>query len=430
MTIDGKRQFELLKKMSFVRMGGTAEELAAANILMDEIKAMSLEPVIEEFEIEDAELIAGQLEVLAPFNKKYAVRAYKLSESTPPEGLTAPFYYAENLTAVDLANCKGKIVLVNGYLSLEQHRKLLKSGAVAFITMSGTVLDTEETSDLSAMTMRDVRRAFGNMPAANIRITDAFEIVAGGATKVKLTAINTPVTRTSHNITVTIEGSEKPEEIVSFGGHFDSVEFSKGAHDNAAGSVINMEILRYFNENKPKRTVKVMWYGAEEMGLLGSKAWVKAHEDELDKHLCMINTDMAGVVIGYDVARVIASKEATAHCDAFMRRKGYNVGVTQEIYSSDSVPFADKGVPAVNFIRFGHHVGGTFIHCRNDLAKFLSADALAKTTRFVLDYGVELIESEVFPFDRVVPAEMVEKIDKYLAKKEMAEAAKLKEEKK
>ena len=67
MKIDGKRQFELLEKMSFVRMGGTDEEMAAANILMDEIKAMGLEPVIEEFEIEDAELIAGELEVLALF---------------------------------------------------------------------------------------------------------------------------------------------------------------------------------------------------------------------------------------------------------------------------------------------------------------------------------------------------------------------------
>ena len=429
MEICGKRQFELLEKMSFVRMGGTEQELAAANILMDEIKAMGLEPVLEPFEIEDADLVAGELEVLRPYNKKYVVRAYKLSENTPEEGLTAPFYYAENLTAVDLANCKGKIVLVNGYLSLEQHRKLLKSGAVAFITMSGTVLDTEENSDLSAMTMRDVRRAFGNMPAATIRLTDAFEIVAGGATQVKLTAINKPITRTSHNIVVTIEGSEKPEEIISFGGHYDSVEFSKGAHDNAAGSVINMEILRYFNENKPKRTVKVMWYGAEEMGLLGSKAWIKAHEDELDRHLCMINTDMAGVVIGYDVARVIASKEATAHCDAFMRRKGYNVGVTQELYSSDSVPFADKGVPAINFIRFGHHVGGTFIHCRNDVKEFLSEKALAKTTKYVLDYGVELVESVVFPFDRTVPAEMKEKIDKYLAKKEMEEAKAAKKDK-
>ena len=424
MNINGKRQMELLNKMSFVRMGGTAEEMAAAEILMEEIRSIGLEPVIEEFEIEDAELVAGELEVLAPFNKKYVVTAYKLSESTSEEGLVAPFYYAENLTAVDLANCKGKIVLVNGFFNMDMFKKLQKAGAVAFITMSGTMLETEEDSDLFTRTMRDTIRAFGNMPGANIRITDAFEIVAGGATQVKLTAINKPITRTSHNITVTIEGSERPEEIVSFGGHFDSVEFSKGAHDNAAGSVINMEILRHFAENKPKRTVQVMWYGAEEMGLLGSKAWIKAHEDELKDHLCMINTDMAGVVIGYDVARVIGTKEATAHCDAFMRRKGYNVGVTQEIYSSDSIPFADKGVPAVNFIRFGHHVGGTFIHCRNDLAKFLSAESIAKTTQFVLDYGIELIESEVFPFERTVPAEMVEKVDKYLAKKEMAEAKK------
>ncbi len=424
MNISGKREFELLEKLSFVRMGGTAEEMKAAEILMEEIKAIGLEPVLESFEIEDADLVKSELEVLEPFNKKYTVTAYKLSESTPEEGLVAPFYYAENLTAADLENSKGKIVLVNGYLGLEQFRKLVKAGAAGFITMSGTMIETEENSDLFTRTLRDVNRKFGNMPGANIRVTDAFDIVKNGATKVKLTAINTPVTRTSHNITVTIKGTEKPEEVVSFGGHYDSVEFSKGAHDNAAGSVINMEIARYFAENPPKRTVQIMWYGSEEMGLFGSKAWVKAHEDELKNHVCMINTDMAGVVIGYDVARVIATKEATAHCDAFMKRKGYNVGVTQDIYSSDSIPFADKGVPAVNFVRFGHHVGGTMIHCRYDIKEHLSAEALEKTTTFVLDYGVELVESVVFPIERVIPPEMVEKVDKYLAKKELAEAEK------
>ena len=424
MEISGKREFELLEKMSFVRMGGTAEEMKAAEILMDEIRAIGLEPVLEDFEVEDADLVKGELEVLEPFNKKYTVTAYKLSESTPEEGLVAPFYYAENLTAVDLEYAKGKIVLVNGYLNLDMFKKLLKAGAVGFITMSGTIIETEENSDLFTRTLRGTLRKFGNMPGANIRVTDAFDIVKNGATKVKLTAVNTPVTRTSHNITVTIKGTERPEEVVSFGGHYDSVEFSTGAHDNAAGSVINMEIARYFAENPPKRTVQIMWYGSEEMGLWGSKAWVRDHEEELKNHLCMINTDMAGVVIGYDVARVIATKEATAHCDAFMKRKGYNVGVTQDIYSSDSIPFADKGVPAVNFVRFGHHIGGTQIHCRYDVKEHLSAEALAKTTQFVLDYGVELVESVVFPFERVIPTEMVEKVDKYLMKKEEAEAEK------
>ena len=74
MNINGKRQMELLNKMSFVRMGGTAEEMAAAEILMEEIRSIGLEPELEAFEIEDADLVKGELEVLAPFNKKYTIR--------------------------------------------------------------------------------------------------------------------------------------------------------------------------------------------------------------------------------------------------------------------------------------------------------------------------------------------------------------------
>ena len=73
MNISGKREFELLEKLSFVRMGGTAEEMKAAEILMEEIKAIGLEPVLESFEIEDADLVKSELEVLEPFNKKYTV---------------------------------------------------------------------------------------------------------------------------------------------------------------------------------------------------------------------------------------------------------------------------------------------------------------------------------------------------------------------
>ena len=47
MNINGKRQMDLLIKMSFVRMGGTAEEMAAAEILMEEMRSIGLEPVIE-----------------------------------------------------------------------------------------------------------------------------------------------------------------------------------------------------------------------------------------------------------------------------------------------------------------------------------------------------------------------------------------------
>ncbi|MEG1862031.1 MAG: M28 family peptidase [Oscillospiraceae bacterium] len=424
MKINGKREYELLDKIGFIRMAGSLEEAKAGQILLDEIKGMGLTADYEAFDIYDADITKAELEILEPFNQKYTVTAYKFSENTPDSGLIAPFYYAEGLTAADMAQAKGKIVLVNGYLNLEMFRKLLQCGAAAFITMSGTMIENEENSDLFTRSLRDTLRTFGNMPGANIRVTDAFDMVSKGAAKAKLTVLNTTKTLPSHNIIVTLPGTEHPEEIVSFGAHYDSVEFSTGVYDNGAGSVINMEILRHFVENPPKRTLKFMWYGSEEIGLEGSKAYVRMHETELKKHIYMINVDVAGSVIGGDVARVVALQAASDHADYFMKTKGYAVEVKQDIYSSDSIPFADKGIPAINFIRFGHQLGGTFIHCRGDVIDYLSAESLERTTKFILDYSQEVINSVVFPIQRTVPTEMVEKIDKYLFKKELEEAKK------
>ena len=422
------KQFELLKKIGFVRIGGSEEEMKAAQMLKAEVEAMGIKADIEPFEIEDYVQEVAELEVLEPYNKKYTVRAYRFSENTPDEGIEAPFYYAENMTDVDIANSKGKIILVNGIVRLDLFRKILKSGAVGFISMTGTMLDTEENSDLLQRSTRDTLRAFGNLPAASIRIKDAFEMVKEGASKVKLTVKGEFVTRTSHNVVATVPGTDKAEEIVSFGAHYDSVEFSTGVYDNGAGSVINMEILRHFVANPPRRTLQFNWYGSEEMGLLGSKAWVKAHKDELKDHVYMINVDVGGSVLGADQALVLASKEAANYCDSFMRRKGYAVITKQDIYSSDGVPFADNGVPSTSFIRFGTQ-GAGYIHDRNDIIDWLYPKALERTTKFVQDYAEEMINADVFPFAKVVPPEMVEKVDNYLFKKEMAEAAKLKENK-
>ena len=418
------KQFELLKKIGFVRMGGTAEELKAAQILKEEIESMGLAADIEPFEIEDYVQEKAELEVLQPYNKKYTVRAYKFSENTPEEGIEAPFYYAENMTDVDIANAKGKIILVNGIVRLDLFRKILKSGAVGFISMTGTMLDTDENSDLLQRSTRDTMRAFGNLPAASIRIKDAFEMVKEEASLVRLTIKGENITRTSHNVVTKVAGTDKADEIVSFGAHFDSVEFSTGVYDNGAGSVIIMDILRHFVANPPRRTLQFNWYGSEEMGLLGSKAWVKAHKDELKDHVYMINVDVGGSVLGADQALVLATKEGTTYIDSFMKRKGYSVVVKQDIYSSDGVPFADNGVPSTSFIRFGTQ-GAGYIHDRNDIIDWLYPKALERTTKFVQDYAEEMINAEVFPVAKVVPPEMVEKVDNYLFKKELAEAAKL-----
>lgn len=416
---DKNRAFELLNKIGFTRVGGTAEELKAAEILKAECESFGLKAEIEPFDLEMA-TVEAELEILEPYQKKYTVRGYQCCESTPAEGLVADFLYVQDGDPVDLVDAKGKIVLVNGFLRIPLFRTLLKAGVAAIITMDGSLLDKLDETDLHQRKIRETLRAFGNVPAVQLRVADAMDIVANGATKAKVVTRNENVMLTSHNVIAEIKGTEHPEEIISFGAHFDSVEFSKGVFDNGAGSVINMEMARYFMANPPKRTVKFCWYGSEEIGLCGSKAFVRDHKDELDKHVLMINVDVGGPILGSDVAMVMAGEDLVHFTDYLMKIKGLSAKVKQSIYSSDSVPFADAGVPGINFCRFGSQ-GASFIHNRFDTMFFLSAEALGKTIEIVMEFSDAIINSVVFPIERKIPDNVKEDVDKYLYKKELAE---------
>lgn len=417
---DEQRAFDLLGKIGFTRIAGSPEELKAAEMLKAECESFGLKAEIEPFEIESA-VVEAQLEVLEPYQKIYTVRGYQCSESTPPEGLTAEFAYVENALPANLTDVRGKIVLGNGFLRVPQFRSVMKAGAAGIITIDGSLRDKLEETDLHQRKLRAALRAFGNVPVVMIRTADAMEIVAKGAKKVKITLKNENVKLTSHNVIAEIKGTEHPEEIISFGAHYDSVEFSKGVYDNGAGSVINMEAARWFMAHPPKRTVQFCWYGSEEIGLEGSKAFVRDHKDELKDHLFMINVDVGGPVLGYDCVAVTAGEELLHFVDYLLKIKGLAATTRQGIYSSDSIPFADNGVPAINFSRDGAQ-GASFIHNRFDTMAFLSAEALGKTAEVVLEFADTVINAAVFPIERKIPENIREDVDKYLYKKELAEA--------
>ena len=118
--------------------------------------------------------------------------------------------------------------------------------------------------------------------------------------------------------------------------------------------VLELSLIHIFAAHPPRRTLKINWFGSEEQGLLGSKAWTAAHADELDKHLLMINLDVAGATLGQNSAPVLATPAATAYVDGLMREMGTACLVKSDIYSSDRSPFADHGVPAVNLLSLIH----------------------------------------------------------------------------
>ena len=422
MEICGKREMELLEKIGFTRIAGSPEEEKAAQILKEECDKLGVPAIIQPFEIEQGIVEEATLEILEPFQQEIPVTGYQCAQNTPEEGLEAPFLYVENADDVSLSDARGKIVLVNGYMRVPLFRKLMKAGVAGIVTMEGQLRDKREETDLSTRKLRRTLRAFGNVPMVHTRVLDAIDMVRKGACKARLLLKGRTEEWTSHNVIATVLGTEKPEEIVSFGAHYDSVDFSKGVYDNGAGSVINMEVLRYFAENPPKRTLKFVWYGSEEIGLEGSWAYVKAHKEELEAHKLMINVDVGGPVLGVDRITTTAEKELASYLEYFVKIHGFTAEVKQGIYSSDSIPFADSGVPGVNFSRDGAP-GAAYIHDRFDTLSFLSADMLEKTTRIVLEFGKEMAGAALVPVERKIPQNIVEDVEKYLYKKELSEAA-------
>ena len=408
----GKREFELLNKINFIRTCGTEEEKQAAQILAEEARAIGTEPVIESFDVDRWDIKKVSL---VACGKEWEVTGYGMSGSTPEEGITAPFAYIQEATEVDLLNTKGKIVMVNGRVGDELYKKLVKAGVAAFITFEGNIVDKREETDLDTRNLRDWAIKEGKIPGVNMRTMDAHELVKAKPETVTLTLIQDEGLATSRNVIAEIKGSDPDAGTIVFGAHYDSVPFSHGVYDNGAGSVIIMELMRYFKENQPKRSMKFCWYGSEERGLLGSKAYVATHKEELKDVVLMINVDVAGPVLGKDIALCTSDDSLRVAVDYLSKEVGFAITSKQDIYSSDSIPFADNGVPGINFCRFGAP-GGANIHNRHDIIDSLDWPNLEETTKFILTFSERLANSVVFPVPREIPQNIVEKVDKYLKK--------------
>lgn len=414
-----KRAYELLERLSYTRVSCTEEETRTAEALRSEVLKEGVPCELESFEASCGRVSEAKLTVIAPYEREYEVTGYIRSNSTPDEGLELDLVYVENALPANLIGCEGKAVLVNGRVTYAMYERLQKAKPAAIISFSGGLTDRNDETDLDIRKIRETYTgAFGDNVLVNLRVKDALDMVVNGAKKVRITVKSERYDGVSHNVCAEIRGTEFPEEIVSFGAHFDSVEFSKGAYDNMAGSVIIMEMLHYFAKNPPRRTVRFNWFGSEEQGLLGSKAWTKAHKDELGRHLLMINVDVAAPVLGSERAMTMGTDSMQNYVEGMMKELGLPVEVKADIYSSDSVPFADNGVPAINFCRFGA-MGAAYIHDRrDDLALgYMNEAALGKTLEVVYEFSKRVINAPVFPIERGISDEMKKKVDKYLFRK-------------
>ncbi|MDO4741680.1 MAG: M20/M25/M40 family metallo-hydrolase, partial [Eubacteriales bacterium] len=418
------RAWKLLEDMSFVRVAGTPEDLKTAQLLKAVCDEAGVPAEIEEFEVDVVNVKTATLEVLEPEYKAYPVIGIGKTPNTPAEGIVGGFQYIEDAMDANLTDVEGKIVLMQGRAKPDLFEKLKKKGALGYIALGGNMYEDESIKN-------ELRpsNAFGKnnpLPGLRIHISEAEKLVLSKPTKVKIVLESETVKAKAHNVVATIEGTDLKDEVIAFSAHCDSVPYSKGSWDNATGSVTIAELMHYFKEKGTRRTMKFVWCGAEEIGLVGSREYCKKHEAELKDYIFNINFDMTGVTIGYEKCCCSTSEDTMHAIEFFAKLNNYPVNIELGTYASDSTSFAGAGVPACTFARL-QAMGGAQIHNHNDTMERLDPDSFMITLNFVSKFAEQIANAPVNP----IPRKFAESVTKKLEEgKKMRAAMEAKDEKK
>ncbi|AQQ68671.1 peptidase M28 family protein [Microbulbifer agarilyticus] len=358
------------------RRAGTKGDERAVAWAQQKMKALGFDRVYtEQIDVKRWARGHAHAEVIAPFPQPLVVSSLGYGASTPEGGLTAeivPFADVEALMAAPASAVKGKIAFINkrmerartgeGYGPAVQGRSkgmraAAEKGAAAMLLRSvGT--DSDRFAHTGMMSVDGVANP---VPALALSAPDANLLEAmlqrGKPVELKLDVHNAPLPDgPSFNVIGEVVGREKPEEVVLIGAHLDSWDEGTGALDDGAGVAIVMETARLISElpQRPRRTLRVVLFGAEEIGLVGAKQYVDAHQDALDKIIMVSESDFgAGKIWRFDT-RIPESKFVIA--DQMMQLLaplGIERGNNKTYGGPDSSVFVARGVPAMGLYQDG-----------------------------------------------------------------------------
>lgn len=391
---------------AYIRVGGRPEEKKAAEYLRQQVVKFGLEAALEPFDvplgdIEEAMLLVDGVSI--------PCKGYMCAGSSTVE---APFYYLRTNDAWSLRQCKGKIVLIDGYLGYWIYQDLLENGAVGFVTYDGHVNYADR--DIDARELRSYVSNGKIIPGVNINVKDAVSLIEKGVKSAKIVLKQKEYMGTSQNVVLDMPG--EVDEYIVFTAHYDSTPLSQGAYDNMSGSIGLLGIAEHFAKNPHRYGLRFVWCGCEERGLLGSKAYCTAHEEELSKIVLNINLDMIGCIMGKFIACATAEEKLVNYIEYFAAEMGHEIKVSQDVYSSDSTPFADRGIPAISFARTSPNNTAT-IHNSYDTMKLMNGAQMVEDIDFLIAFTSRMANAKLCPVKREMPDNMKEKLDTYLFRK-------------
>ena len=399
---------QILVDTDYVRTSGRPAELKAAEYLKAKCEEKGFSARIEAFPVAMADLEESHLYV---DGREIPCRGSLLCGSGEIE---APLYHMPGTDRISLAGAKGKIVLLErAGMNYFLYKDLWEAGAVGFITCNGNA--NYRDRDINQQELRPHVAEGKRMFCANINVKDAVEIVKSGAKTAKIVIKQKEYQGESHNVIAEIPG--QTDQWIVLSAHYDSTFLSRGSYDNMTGCIGILGIAEALKKTAPNRMgIRLLFCGSEERGLLGSKAYCRDHEEELKKIALNINIDMIGTIMGRFLACVSAEDKLVGYIEYLGAELGWGIESKSGVYSSDSTPFADHGVPALSFARIA---GSTIapIHNRYDTMKVLSPEQIRRDIDFMTVFTDRMANAAVFPVGREIPQAVKDELDKYLNRK-------------
>ncbi|WP_339718969.1 M20/M25/M40 family metallo-hydrolase [uncultured Paraglaciecola sp.] len=376
--------YEILKSLTTevgARHPGTPGEKAGIEWGIKKLQALGFDKVYTE-DVNMNGWVRGieTAEILIPSYQKMTITALGRSKSTPEGGLEAPIAHFESYADLEKAadgSLKGKIAFISNRMERVKngggygpaniarskgHELAAQKGAEAILIRSiGT--DDHRNPHTGAT---NVAMGYTKVPAVALSNPDADQLMRlmeyGHNPKIRLNIqtkdLGAIVTK---NVIGEITGREHPNEVVVIGGHLDSWDLGTGAVDDGAGVAIAMAtaaLIKNNTQQRPRRTIRVILWGAEELGLIGARAYAKARKEDgtIAKHIIGSESDFgAGPVYGLQSSDNI-SPNALHVVDTMAALMG-ELGVSRRSGNTsggpDMMPLAALGVPALNLMQDG-----------------------------------------------------------------------------
>lgn len=294
------------------RLAGSEAEERARTWATRELAELGFANIrIEPFKIPYWSRRVDQASIVSPAPQALVITALGGSTSTPPGGVEAEVIRFESMNELRAASTdvvSGKIVFIDekmtrtqdgsGYgMAVRKRRNCAtttseKGGVACLIRSVGTQARRFAHTGLMARSA-----AVGDGPAAALSPPDAEQLtrlLENGPVKLRLDIqVETRPEALSGNVIAEVEGRERPEEVVLIACHLDSWDLGTGAVDDAAGCgiVVGAAHLILSLDEAPRRSIRVVLYGAEEVGLLGGYAYAERHANEMDDHILAAESD-------------------------------------------------------------------------------------------------------------------------------------------